>query len=187
MVACVAIPSLEHHPLFDGSLRKWTRLTLEHPLERFSSRRCRTRSLSIVMNHSGGYRVSRTEVVRRETEHTVARRVLIVDDDPATLQGLSELLEGAGYEAVAVDSFEFALRMLRTAPPDVLITDIRLGAYNGLQLVVNRPVPMPTIVISGYPDPVLQSEAEHFGATYLTKPVSPAAVLELVSEKAPAK
>jgi hypothetical protein len=53
--------------------------------------------------------------------------------------------------------------------------------------VVNRPVPMPTIVISGYPDPVLQSEAEHFGATYLTKPVSPAAVLELVSEKAPAK
>jgi len=113
----------------------------------------------------------------------MAPRVLIVEDDAATRDGLAELLESAGYETVAVDGFEFAMRILRTAPPDVLITDIRLGDYNGLQLVINSPAPVPAIVISSFPDPVLRSDAEHFGATYLTKPVSPSAVLELVSEK----
>ena len=113
----------------------------------------------------------------------MAPRVLIVEDDAATGDGLTELLESAGYETVAVADFEFAMRILRMAPPDVLITDIRLGEYNGLQLVINSPAPVPAIVISGFADPVLRSEAEHFGASYLTKPVIPSAVLELVSEK----
>lgn len=108
-------------------------------------------------------------------------RVLIVDDDAATRLGLSELLDSAGYEAIPVDCFELARHILRSAvPPDALITDVRLGDYNGLQLLFDSPVPVPTIVISGFPDPVLQSDAEHYGATYLVKPVSPSLVLELL-------
>ena len=113
----------------------------------------------------------------------MAVRVLIVEDDAATREGLAELLESAGYETLAVDGFEFAMSILRTAPPDVMITDIRLGDYNGLQLVINSPAPVPAIVISGFPDPVLRSDAEHLGAAYLTKPVSPSEVLTLVSER----
>jgi len=112
----------------------------------------------------------------------VRRRVLIVDDDPATRLGLCELLEHAGYDCVAVDSFEIARSLLRTAPPDVLITDVRLGDYNGLQLLIQSSVP--AIVISGFPDPVLRSDAEHFGASYLAKPINPSVVLEILSQKA---
>ena len=59
----------------------------------------------------------------------MAARVLIVDDDPGTLEGLAELLERAGYETIAADGFECARWVLRTDPPDLLITDIRLGEY----------------------------------------------------------
>ena len=47
----------------------------------------------------------------------MAVRVLIVDDDAGTREGLAELLESAGYETIAADGFESARRVLRTAPP----------------------------------------------------------------------
>jgi CheY-like chemotaxis protein len=77
-------------------------------------------------------------------------KVLIVDDDRATRYGLAELLEGAGYDTVAVGTFEEAIRILRTTPPDLLIADVRLGPFNGLQLVISSPRPVPAIIITGF-------------------------------------
>ena len=77
-------------------------------------------------------------------------KVLIVDDDKTTREGLAEFLEEAGYEAVAVGTFEDATRVLRTSPPDLLIADVRLGPFNGLQLVISSPQPIPAIIITGF-------------------------------------
>ena len=66
----------------------------------------------------------------------MSARVLIVEDDPATRNGLTELVANAGYETRALATFEEGLRALRTDTPDLLIADVRLGAYNGLQLLV---------------------------------------------------
>ena len=110
-------------------------------------------------------------------------KVLIVDDDKTTREGLAEFLEEAGYEAVAVGTFEDATRILRTAPPNLLIADVRLGPFNGLQLVISSPQPIPAIIITGFADPVLESDARRRGADYVLKPVSPARLLDLVAQK----
>ncbi len=110
-------------------------------------------------------------------------KVLIVDDDKTTREGLAEFLEEAGYEAVAVGTFEDATRVLRTAPPDLLIADVRLGPFNGLQLVISSPQPIPAIIITGFADPVLEADARRRGAEYVLKPVSPARLLDLVAQK----
>jgi DNA-binding response OmpR family regulator len=110
-------------------------------------------------------------------------KVLIVDDDKTTREGLAEFLEEAGYEAVAVGTFEDATRVLRTAPPDLLIADVRLGPYNGLQLVISTPKPIPAIIITGFADPVLEADAHRRGADYVLKPVSPARLLDLIAQK----
>jgi DNA-binding response OmpR family regulator len=110
-------------------------------------------------------------------------KVLIVDDDKTTREGLAEFLEGAGYEAVAVGTFEEATRVLRTSPPDLLIADVRLGPFNGLQLVISSPHPIPAIIITGFADPVLESDARRRGADYVLKPVSPSRLLDLVAHK----
>jgi CheY-like chemotaxis protein len=109
--------------------------------------------------------------------------ILIVDDDRATRIGLVELLEDAGHETVAVGSFEEAARILRSTPPDLLIADVRLGPFNGLQLVISSPTPVPAIIITGFADPVLESDARRRGAAYLLKPVQPSLLLELVAGK----
>jgi len=70
--------------------------------------------------------------------------LLIVDDDRETVDGLTELLEDAGFECDGATSFEAAIAAMRASPPDVLVTDIRLQGFNGLHLVLRRPVgPMP--------------------------------------------
>ena len=113
----------------------------------------------------------------------MSSKVLIVDDDKTTREGLAEFLEEAGYEAVAVGTFEDATRVLRTAPPDLLIADVRLGPFNGLQLVISSPQPIPAIIITGFADPVLEADARRRGADYVLKPISPARLLDLVAQK----
>jgi len=100
-------------------------------------------------------------------------RVLIVEDDKTTLSGWVELLGDAGYHVTGVSSYEHALDELAQLP-DLLITDVRLGVYNGLQLVVrgrmmNRH--LQAIVVTGYADQVVLREALHLHAEHLEKPV----------------
>lgn len=107
--------------------------------------------------------------------------ILIVDDHRVTRLGLAEMLTDAGYTVVTAASFQEAQGILREASPDLLIADVRLGSFNGLQLVINYRVP--AIVITGYADTVLEAEARRVGAEYLVKPFDPERLLELIREK----
>jgi YesN/AraC family two-component response regulator len=66
---------------------------------------------------------------------------------------------------------------------------VRLGAFNGLQLaVIGRDTypDMRLIVFSGFDDPVLRTEAEHVGATYMVRPVTGTKLLEVLRQSPPA-
>ncbi len=110
-------------------------------------------------------------------------KILLVDDDAATRAGLLELLTGAGYDTRAVSTFEEGMRALRVDTPDLLIADVRLGAFNGLQLLVSSPRSVPAIVITGFADPVLESDARQHGADYVLKPVTPSVLLDMVRRR----
>jgi DNA-binding response OmpR family regulator len=108
-------------------------------------------------------------------ERTRARRVLIVDDEPALLDAVKYAFERAGLEVVACRSFEDARTRILSEDFDALVTDVRLGAFNGLQLAViarNRLPNLAIVVFSGFDDPVLREEASGLGAAYLVKPVT---------------
>jgi DNA-binding NtrC family response regulator len=113
------------------------------------------------------------------------QKILIVDDDLSLLEALERSFLEAGEDVVAHDSFESARRVLQTTRFDALITDVRLGAFNGLQLAVIGRDTYPDIrliVFSGFDDPVLRTEAEHVGATYMVKPVTGQKLLEVLRE-----
>jgi DNA-binding response OmpR family regulator len=109
-------------------------------------------------------------------------KVLIVDDDDATRVGLKQILANAGYTPVTADSFPEGLRALEAEHPDLLIVDVRLGEYNGLQLVIAAEGRIPVIVLTGYADSVLEDDARHEGAEYLVKPVEPRVLLARMTE-----
>lgn len=118
-----------------------------------------------------------------ELPSSVRQRILIVDDDQSLLNVMTTAFTGAGRNVVAASTFEEGRDRLRTETFDVLLTDVRLGAFNGLQLaVIARDVHpgMRILVFSGFDDRVLRAEAEQLGATYLVKPVTSRALLAVM-------
>lgn len=106
----------------------------------------------------------------------------MVDDQPSILDGVQLLLEGAGHDVTACSTFVEARRALLSGDYDVLLTDIRLGAFNGLQLAViarQRDPHIRIAVFSGTDDAVLREEACRVSAAYLLKPVIGQRLLEL--------
>lgn len=98
------------------------------------------------------------------------------------LRALSRYLsEHGGYQVFSSSVFEDAKHDIATLRPDVVITDVRLGAFNGLHLAMLAREVRPDariVVFSGFDDPVLKSEALRLGASYLLKPVSGKALLQ---------
>jgi DNA-binding NtrC family response regulator len=100
--------------------------------------------------------------------------VVLVDDDPATLEGLSVWLAGEGFSVVACSTFAEARAQLTSRSIAALITDIRLEEFNGLHLVQLARSLQPharLVVFSGYADSVLEAEAAIAGASWLLKPI----------------
>jgi two-component system, OmpR family, alkaline phosphatase synthesis response regulator PhoP len=64
----------------------------------------------------------------------MAKRILIVDDEPDIVTSLEFLMEREGFEVeVAVDG-EAALKAAEARPPDLVLLDIMLPKMNGFEL-----------------------------------------------------
>jgi DNA-binding response OmpR family regulator len=108
-------------------------------------------------------------------------RLLIVDPASPSLEAVERVLTGMGHSATTVSTFHEAKQRLVLAPPDLLVTAVKLGAYNGIQLVLRANAGISSLVIDDAYDPVLEREATSAGAVYLVRPIedgSLAAVVE---------
>jgi DNA-binding response OmpR family regulator len=86
-------------------------------------------------------------------------RVLVVDDQPEVMRMLVQFLVLDGYDVIGETQFESARRLIDESPPDILVTDVRLGAYNGLQLVLHMRMARPhapILVLSAWDDALLR-------------------------------
>lgn len=112
-------------------------------------------------------------------------RVLLVESDADVARRLTAAFEDAGFDVMGVDGFEEALKLVRGGAIALLITAVRLGAYNGLHLILRargeRPR-LPAIINSPAHDPLVEADAAALDIAYLAKPESdPVALLEVVS------
>ena len=112
--------------------------------------------------------------------------ILIVDDDPDLLRLLSIRLTAAGYRVIAADSGERALSQLAVTRPQLVITDLRMGAIDGMSLfdAVHKANPaLPVIILTAHgtiPDAVEATKRGVFG--YLTKPFDAMTLLQNVEK-----
>ena len=90
----------------------------------------------------------------------------------------------AGYLVFEASSYEDGKRLWREITPAVLVVDIRLGEFNGLQLLMraraNRP-DLKGIITCPVADQVLEAETHRFGGTFLIKPITPSQIVEAVN------
>ncbi len=110
-------------------------------------------------------------------------QVLVVDLVKSRLLSMKALLEGAGFTVHACGSFSEARQSLDRATPDLLLTQLRLGAYNGLHLVIQGRLQSPrmrAIVTGRERDVGLETEARRSGAVFMPWPVADAELLAAV-------
>ncbi len=115
-----------------------------------------------------------------ETEDT---SILVVDDEASLRNTFRIFLERAGYETVvAVGSFDDALTAVSSRIFDLIITDIVLESYSGIDLLKEfreRGITCPVVIVTGYPHVDTASDAVRLGAfDYLAKPVEKEALLK---------
>jgi DNA-binding response OmpR family regulator len=100
--------------------------------------------------------------------------ILLVATDTKVLRRTEAHLSEAGYLVAAVTSFQRAKALLDSVRPDLLIADVRLEAYNGLHLAVRSRIDyplLPVIITHPSPDPVLESDAARYGASFIVNPL----------------
>src|SRR5438477_3933711 len=100
--------------------------------------------------------------------------VLLVDDDPETLEWLTEFVKGEGFTVSKASSLRAARIQLTQRSPDVLFTDLHLPDGNGIDLVDDLESREATevVMITGNASVDSAVDALRKGATdYLVKPV----------------
>ncbi len=111
--------------------------------------------------------------------------VLVVEDDPALREALTDTLEMAGYNAIAADNAEQALVWLDKCKPGLVLTDVQMPGMDGHALLrtlkVRRPE-IPVILMTAYGQIDRAVQAMRDGAAdYLPKPFEPDNLLATVA------
>jgi hypothetical protein len=98
----------------------------------------------------------------------MSKHVLLVDPIAGDrLPKLQPLIHGLA-QVIAVEDFPSARACLREALPDLLVTNLRLGAYNGIHLaLLASRSRTPCIVYAKEHDLVLARQAQAAGAFYV--------------------
>ena len=111
--------------------------------------------------------------------------ISIVDDDALARDGIRELVESLGYNAVTFKSAEHFLGSDWAADTTCLIADVQMPGLDGLELqeaLRSQGRHMPVILITAYPNEKHRSRALDGGAVgFLSKPFNEQALIKCLT------
>lgn len=120
------------------------------------------------------------------SDQEIREQVLLVDDNPANLELLTQVLKGAGYRIRSALSGRLALDSTRVAQPDLILLDITMPEMDGFEVCRilkedERLREIPVVFISALDDVLDKVKAFRVGgADYVTKPFQAEEVLARV-------
>lgn len=120
------------------------------------------------------------------TENTNKPKLLVVDDTPANLHLLENILNQENYAVRALPNGKLALRAAFDKPPDLILLDIKMPHMDGYEVCARlkadeRTHEVPVLFISALQEENDKVRAfEIGGVDYISKPFQPAEVLARV-------
>ncbi len=112
--------------------------------------------------------------------------ILIIEDDAAFCQMLQKFLTKHGYTVVVSFTAPEAKSKLKETDFDLVLTDLRLPDYDGIQLLVDikqMNAETPVIVMTGYAEVGSAVTAMKKGAfDYIAKPFTPDEIVKLIAK-----
>ncbi len=104
---------------------------------------------------------------------TAGARILVVDDEPQVLRGLSAALAAAGYQVATAATAAAAIEAAALAPPDAVVLDLVLPDGTGVEVCrrLREWTQVPIVVVSAVDEETQKIAALDAGADdYVTKP-----------------
>jgi CheY-like chemotaxis protein len=124
-----------------------------------------------------------------EEEQGRQRKILVVDDQRLIADTLAEILENAGFDAVAAyDGWE-ALEVASRFQPDWLLSDVLMPRMNGVELAIaiRKSYPMVTIVLlsgqTGISEILEEGQRKGYEFELIAKPIHPLKLIERLKEQ----
>lgn len=119
----------------------------------------------------------------------MVKRILIVDDEEATLFSYKKLLGNPSVEVDTSDTAEDAIRLIKENRYDAVITDLRLSHSEsseglGIFRYIREHKPQtPTILLTGYGSDEIRDKILSLGAhDYFDKPVQISEIINCLKE-----
>lgn len=107
-------------------------------------------------------------------------KVLVIDDEPATLTMFRLYLAAYGYEVLAAENGEAGVELVRNHQPDIVFTDLKMPGMDGFDVLKQVKSAAPrteVIVITGHGDMDLVVQALNLDATdFINKPIKRSAL-----------
>jgi len=116
----------------------------------------------------------------------MAKRILVVDDEPFIVRSLTFVLKKQGYETITATDGEEALAKIRHHKPDLVFLDVMMPKKNGYEVCqeVRANPEMSTVYIIMLTARGQEADRERglrLGVNeFMTKPFSPSRVIERV-------
>ncbi|MBE6427754.1 MAG: sigma-54-dependent Fis family transcriptional regulator [Planctomycetaceae bacterium] len=113
--------------------------------------------------------------------------ILFVDDDPQILRSTSEWLGSYGHSVLEAQDIRTATSILAENQIDLAFVDLRLGAENGMDvlLLIKENFPqIPVVLLSGHATiEEAMNAIRHGAADFLTKPLLDNKILEIIENR----
>jgi DNA-binding NarL/FixJ family response regulator len=117
----------------------------------------------------------------------MAKRLLVVDDEPALLTAVAACLRAEGYEVKTARNVREAMVYLTSAIPDLIISDVRMPGTDGYEFArliraSSKTELIPIVFLTAKSE--VKSRIEGFRAgidSYLTKPFEPIELIAVIA------
>jgi two-component system response regulator GlrR len=112
--------------------------------------------------------------------------VLLVDDDQGLLRLLAMRVEAAGFRVLTAESAEEAINLISFQCPDVVVTDLKMGGMNGMELFAESQKItsfLPFIIITAHgtiPDAVDATQRGVF--SFIPKPIESQILIDTIKK-----
>jgi two-component system KDP operon response regulator KdpE len=109
------------------------------------------------------------------------KRVLVVDDHPKVLRFVEIGLKLRGFDVITTASGEEALKLVKSAKPDIMLLDVIMPGMDGLEVLkkLRRFTQLPVIAFSASPGN--HDDAIRLGADdFMPKPFDPAGMMRRI-------
>ena len=122
----------------------------------------------------------------RAGQETMAKRVMIVEDNDLNMKLFNDLLEANGYETIKTQNGLEALELARKNQPDLILMDIQLPEVSGLEVTkwlkeddeLHR---IPVIAVTAFAMKGDEERIRQGGCeAYISKPISVASFIETI-------